>query len=297
MRTAAIAVAIALASAAASAHAAAPAPAEDAFKETRIGWNKPAEPFKIIGSVYYVGTAGLGIYLIVTPQGDILIDGGLPESALLVEKNIAALGFKLSDIKILLNSHAHFDHAGGLAEMKRATGAKLYISAPDMPIVERGRITFGPSATDPFPPAKVDHILKDGEIVRLGDAVLTAHLTPGHTPGCTTWTMPVTEDGTAHTIVFYCSTTVAGNPLVGNTEYPAIAADYRKSFAVLKTLKADVFLAPHASFYDAQGKHARQKPGAPNPFVDADEFQNFVAASEKDFETELAKQSANPPPK
>lgn len=266
--------------------------AETPFAQTRIAWNKPQAPFRIIGNVYYVGTADLGIYLIVTPKGDILTDGGLPESVPQIENNIRALGFKLRDIKIMLNSHAHFDHAGGLAALKRATGAKLYVSGPDKIIDERGYITFGPSAPLHFPPVKVDHVVRDGERLHFGGMTLTAHLTPGHTPGCTTWTMPVRENGVEHKIVFYCSTTVAGNPLVGNRVHPQIAEEYRASFAKLKTLKADVFLAPHASMYDAQAKAARAKPGAPNPFVDPGEFQRYVAQSEKDFETELARQRA-----
>ena len=145
-----------------------PARAADPFSQTRIAWNQPHIPFHVIGNVYYVGTAGVSAFLIRTPAGDILTDGGLPESAPLIEKNIQALGVKLSDVKILLNSHAHFDHAGGLAALKRATGAKLYASAADKPFLEAGRITFGPSAGDPFPPVKVDHVVRDGETVSLG---------------------------------------------------------------------------------------------------------------------------------
>lgn len=265
-------------------------------------WSKPVAPFRIVANIYYVGTAELAAYLIRTPDGDILIDATLAENAKLVESNIANLGVPLPAVKILLNSHAHFDHAGGLAEIKRDSGAELYASAPDTPILEKGRIAFGPSASIPFPPVHVDHIIEDGARVTLGGTVLTAHLTPGHTPGCTSWTMPVTEAGKRHNVIFYCSTTVAGNPLVGNTAYPQIASDYERSFAVLKTIEADVFLAPHASFYDPQIKLAGRKPGAPNPFVDAGELQRFVAASKRAFEEELAKEKTaarprvTPPP-
>jgi len=253
-------------------------------------WSRPVAPFHIIGNIYYVGTEDIGIYLITTPDGDILIDGGLAKTVPLIEQNIAKLGFKISDVKILLNSHAHFDHASGLAQLKRDSGAKFYASAADAPILERGYITFGPSANYHFPPVKADHIVKDGEQVSLGGAVLTAHLTPGHTPGCTSWTMPVKESGVTHNAIFYCSTSVADNPLVDNPQYPTIASDYRASFAKLRAIDADVFLAPHALFFHPQEKLAKVKPGAPNPFVDPGELHRFVDESERNFDEELAKQ-------
>ena len=262
------------------------------FAKARAAWNRPQKPFRIIGNIYYVGTQELAVYLIRTPDGDILIDGGLPEGAALVERNIESLGVPLSAIRILLNSHAHFDHAGGLARIKRDSGAKLYASAGDTPILESGHIDFGPSKVIDFPPVHVDHVVNDGEQVSLGGTVLTAHLTPGHTPGCTSWTLTVSEAGKRCTVIDYCSTTVAGNPLVGNTAFPQIVSDYEHSFAVLKRIKAGVFLAPHASFYDPQKKLAGWRPGAPNPFVDPGELQRFVAASHKAFEKELAKQTA-----
>lgn len=263
-----------------------------ATAEIPAEWTKPVAPFHVIGNIYYVGTADLAAYLIHTDDGDILIDGTLKQNVPLIERNIATLGFKVSNIKIMLNSHAHYDHAAGLAALKHDSGATLYASAADAPILESGKISFGPTASDPFPPVKVDRIVKDGETVALGGTKLTAHLTPGHTPGCTSWTMPVSEDGAAHTAIFYCSTSVAGNPLVNNKAYPQIASDYEASFAELKTIKADVFLAPHAQFYHPQEKLRLRKKGAPNPFVDPGELQRFVAASQRDFEAEFAKQKA-----
>ena len=267
-------------------------PQADPFGQTRADWNRPHQPFRVIGNVYYVGTAGVSAFLIRTPAGDILTDGGLPESAPLIEKNIQALGVKLSDIKILLNSHAHFDHAGGLAELKRATGARLYASAADKAFLETGRITFGPSVADPFPPVKVDQVVKDGETVSLGGATLTAHLTPGHTPGCTSWTLPVTEAGHTYQVMFFCSITVAGNPLTGTPAYPNIAQDYRNSLARLKGVHVDVFLAPHGAQFGMDAKLQRMKVGAANPFVDPEEFQHYLAAARKDYDAELARQFA-----
>jgi metallo-beta-lactamase class B len=265
-------------------------PKEKPFAKDRIEWNKPQKPFPVIGNIYYVGMAGVSAFLIVTPEGDILTDGALPESAPFVEKNIAALGFKLSDIKILLNSHAHFDHSGGLAQLKRDSGARLYASAPDTPILESGHIGFGPAAEVDSVPVHVDHVVKDGGRVSLGGVTLTAHVIPGHTPGCTTWTMSLTDKGVRHHVMFFCSISAGGYPLAGKGSLPHLAGSFRASFAKLKTMDADVFLAAHGGQFHLADKLAKLKPGAPNPFIDAGEFHRFLAQAEKDFDTEFAKQ-------
>lgn len=276
-----------------------PVQAADSFARQRVEWNKPMKPFHLIDNIYYVGTAGVSSFLIFTLQGFILTDGGLPESAKQIEANIKTLGFDIKDVKIILNSHAHFDHAGGLAKLKRDSGAHLIASAADKPILERGRIGFGPSATDPFPPVKVDRAVKDGDTVDLGGVTLTAHVTPGHTPGCTNWTMPIVSGGQEHTVIFFCSITVAGNPLVNNKAYPAIADDYKASFARLKKIDADIFLAPHGEQFGLAKKAAtladnekKKVANAPNPFIDKTEFHRAVGAMEKDFNEQLAKQQA-----
>lgn len=256
-------------------------------------WTAPTEPFKIADNLYYVGTEGLSSFLITTPQGHILIDGAMPSSAGPIEASIAKLGFKPADVKILLNTHAHFDHAGGLAELKKDTGAKLAASAPDKAALESG--TY-PGSEDvkafDFPPVKVDRVLKDGEQVALGGFALTAHITPGHTAGCTTWTFPVTMAGAKHQAVLYCSTSVAANRLVSakGPQYPGIVTDYRRAFAKLKTIKADVLLAPHGEQFDMAAKRAKLSAGGPNPFVDPGELGRTIARSEADFEIQLAKQ-------
>ena len=255
-------------------------------------WTTPQKPFRIIGNTYYVGTEDLAVYLIASPKGDVLIDGALVETVPQIEKNIAALGFKLSDIKLILNTHAHYDHAAGLARLKKDTGAKFDASAADKPILETGTITFGPTASTHYPPVKVDHVVKDGETLSAGDIRLTAHLTPGHTPGCTSWTWNETEGGKTYKVIDICSVSVAGNPLVNNKAYPRIVDDYRASIARLKAMQADVFLAPHAQFYDPQGKEASRKPGGPNPFVDPTALQSFMTKAKAAFETELARQEA-----
>ena len=266
------------------------------FAKERIGWNKPFQPFHVIGNIYYVGMAGVSAFLIVTPKGDILTDGGLPESAPFIEQHIKALGFKLSDVKILLNSHAHFDHSGGLAKLKADTGAKLYASAEDKPFLESGHITFGPASQLDTTPVKVDHVVADGETVSLGDTTLTANITPGHTKGCTTWTMPVKDGAVTRKVMFFCSITVAGNPLTGTRAYPGIAEDYEYSFAKLAGMDGDVFLAPHGEQFDLDAKVAKMKAGGPSPFVDPSEFHRRLAKLKTDFEKELAKETGKKSP-
>jgi metallo-beta-lactamase class B len=268
--------------------AAAQPPGDPVFSQTRIGWNQPVKPFRIIGNLYYVGMAGVSAFLITTPQGHILTDGGLPESAAPIAANIKALGFDIKDVKILLNSHAHFDHSGGLARLKAESGARFYASAADRPILESGHIGWGPAAQVDAPPVHVDRAFNEGDSFSLGGVTLTAHITPAHTPGCTTWTAKLADKD----VMFFCSISVAGNPLVGNTGYPDIVAQYRAGFAKLEKMKADIFLAPHGDQFGMKDKLARVKPGAPNPFVDPGELPRFLAGQKAAFETELARQQA-----
>jgi metallo-beta-lactamase class B len=241
-------------------------------------------PFRIIGNIYYVGVSGISSFLITTPAGDILLDGGLPESAHLIERNIAALGFHLNDVKYLLNSHAHFDHAGGLAELKRLSGAQLIASKADSRTVNAG----GPS----MPAVSVDRTIGDNGTVQLGGTTLTAHLTPGHTPGCTTWTVTAAENGRNYRVVFFCSTSVAGNHLVNNRQYPQIVSDYEHSFAVLRQMPCDVFLGAHGEFFHLDEKRALLGKGGPNPFINPAEFRAYIDESQRDFERELKRQDA-----
>jgi metallo-beta-lactamase class B len=278
--------------------AASPAFAQaDPFARARIEWNKPQKPFRVIDNIYYVGTAGVSAWLIFTLQGFILIDGGLPESVPQIEDNIKTLGFDIKDVKLLLNSHAHFDHAGGLARLKRDSGARLVASEGDKPILERGRVTFGPSAANPFPRVTVDRVIKDGDTAMLGGVVLTAVVTPGHSPGCTNWTMPAVEGTTDHNVIFYCSQTTGGNPLVDNKVHTTIAEDYKTSFARLKKIEADVLLAAHGDQMGLAKKIATMEENtknkvvnAPNPFVVKGELLRVVAAQERAFDAELKKQ-------
>lgn len=255
-------------------------------------WNAPYAPFNIIGSIHYVGTAGVSAFLITTPKGHILIDGVLAQSVPQIVSNIRALGFDIRDVKYLLNSHAHIDHAGGLAGLQRISGAMMVASAADRKTLEAGRIGFGPSASMSFPPIRVDRIVGDRDAVKLGGVTLTAHMTPGHTQGCTSWSMPVKgADGKSHTAFFHCSATVAGQSLVPES-WPGMIAAYRATFAKVRRLSADVFLGNHNNFFDLEAKRARQVAGNANAFVDQGEIQRFNAEMERAFEAELVRQRA-----
>ena len=255
-------------------------------------WNRPVEPFRIIGNIYYVGGADLTSYLIETPRGLILLDGGTASLAPTIQKNIEQLGFKAADIHILLNSHAHTDHAGGLMYFKHLSGARMIASEGDRPLLERWAHDpqFGDRAG--FPAVVVDQIIHDGEIVELGGVKLRAVLTAGHTPGCTTWTMTANEGGRKYDVVFLCSISApSGYRLVNNKAYPQIVSDYEHSFVRLKQLPCDIFLGSHGTFFHLKEKNARLKAGArPNPFIDPDGYRWFVAASEREFHQLLQEQ-------
>jgi metallo-beta-lactamase class B len=251
--------------------------------QERSDWNKPVKPFRVIGNIYYVGVHGVSSFLITTPQGSILLDGGFPETAPIIEKNIAGLGFSITSVKYLLNSHAHYDHAGGLAALKRDSGAQLVASRADAPILIAGH------GAD-FPPVKVDRYIDDGATVQLGGVTITAVLTPGHTKGSTTWTMPVVENGKTYNAVFYCSTSVV-EKLVKNPDYPGIVSDYQKSFIKLLNMPCDVFLGPHPSFFHIDEKLAKLTQGGPNPFINPTEMHAYVEQSEAAFAKEWKRQT------
>lgn len=255
-------------------------------------WNQPVEPFRIVGNIYYVGASDVASYLITTPKGHILIDGGFVETAPMIRDSIRRLGFKVEDVKILLNSHAHFDHAAGLAQLKQWSGAQFIASHADgeqTAVGGKSDFMWGDRVT--FPPVKPDRFIADRESVTLGDTVMTAHLTPGHTKGCTTWTTTVEENGRRYNVLFLCSVSAPGYKLVNNPKYPNIVDDYSHSFAYLKTLPCDVFLGPHASFFHMKEKRAEQKTEpAHNPFINPQEFQAFLGNAQREFEAELKKQ-------
>jgi metallo-beta-lactamase class B len=259
-------------------------------------WTTPIAPFRIAGNLYYVGSRDLASYLIVTPDGDILINSSLTDSVPLIRRSVEKLGFRFKDIKILLLSHAHWDHDSGSAEVIRETGAKYMVMDGDAAVVESGGATDFAYASSPYPKAKVDRVLHDGDQVRIGGAVLTAHKTAGHTRGCTTWTLAVLEGGRRLNVVIVGSWNVnPGFRLVDRpgqpASYPSMAADYRRTFAVLKALPCDVFLGAHGAYFGMLEKLERIKSGATeNVWVDPAGYQAAVAEREQAFETELKKQ-------
>jgi metallo-beta-lactamase class B len=259
-------------------------------------WTNPFPPYRILGNIYYVGSQGLAAYLITTPQGNILINSNLEKSVPMIQGSIEKLGFRFSETKILLISHAHWDHCSGSAAIKELTGAKYMVMDADVPEIEaggKGNFQYGDVPTSRYQPTKVDRVLHDGDEVRLGGTVLVAHLTPGHTKGTTTWTMKVADDGKPYNVVIVGSPNVnPGYKLVNNSLYPQIASDYDRMFRVLKSLPCDVFLGAHGNYYGMEAKYARMKPGEPNPFIDPEGYKSYVAEREQTFRAELAKQMA-----
>jgi metallo-beta-lactamase class B len=265
------------------------APAGGGAAAAAAAMKSPFPPFHMIGNIYYVGSAGLSCYLINTPRGNILLDTGYPDMAPQIEGNIEKLGFKLKDTKLLINSHAHIDHGGGMAAIKAATGGKLVVMAEDAPFFESGGhndVLF--ADRNLFPAVKVDRIIHDGDQVKLGGVTLTAHLTPGHTPGNTTWTMVTKDkDGKSYNVVFFGIVTPFPNTnLKGTPAYPAMGTDWAKTMQVIPTLKCDVFLGSNSSFYDMEKKHqeAMSDPNAPNPFIDPTGCKAFVDRGEATYQ-------------
>ena len=258
------------------------------------GWNDPFPAHKIMDNFYYVGTKELASFLIATPRGLILMNSDYEASVPVIKKNVEDLGFKFSDIKILLISHAHYDHAAGSARILQMTHAKYMVMDGDVSVIESGGKTdfnYAKSADMYFPPAKVDRVLHDGDEVRLGGVVLVAHKTPGHTKGCTTWTMTAVDKGKSYHVVIVGSPNVnPGYKLVNNKTYPQIAQDYETTFRMLKALPCDVFLGAHGGYYDMIEKYGRVKDGAENPFIDPAGYKAYVADREQAFENELKKQ-------
>jgi metallo-beta-lactamase class B len=259
-------------------------------------WSEPFPPHRMIGNIYYVGSRGLASYLITTSAGDILINSNLKTSVPLIRESIEKLSFHFSDVKILLISHAHFDHDAGSAEIKKLTGAKYMVMDGDVSIVESGGKTdfqYGHDSSLWYPATKVDRVLHDGDQVTIGDTVLTAHKTAGHTPGCTTWSLRVTEARHPYDVVIVGSPNVnPGYKLVNNSRYPEIADDYTRGFRVLRSLPCDVFLGAHGGYYDMEAKYARLNAGGANPYIDPKGYQDYVSDREQAFLAELKKQTA-----
>ena len=268
------------------------------WKKVFDAWKAPCDPFRIASNVYYVGASGVSSFLMTTREGHVLIDTGFEETVGVIRTNIARLGFRFEDVKLLLASHAHVDHVGGHGMMKELIGVKIVMSEADGALLASGGTKdIGPTASDQmmaYRPARADRIVRDGDTVSLGGVTLTCHLTPGHTRGATTWTLPVEADGKRLNVVFFSSLTLLdGTRLRGNPSYPTLVEDYRATFAKLRALPCDIFLAPHAGMFGMADKAARAAQGErPNPFIDRTSLLKAVTAAETAVNAQLAKETS-----
>ena len=259
------------------------ATARMAAQDPHAAFNKPFPPFKVMDNIYFVGTEDLGSFLITTPAGHILINSDFESTVPQIRASVEKLGFKFTDIKILLGSHAHGDHMEGDALVKELTGAQVVVMDQDVPALSR--------MTPQGKPHPMDRVIHDGEEVKLGGVTLVAHLTPGHTKGCTTWTLKAQDKGKGYNVVILGSIGVnPGYILVNNKDYPQIADDYVRGFTVLRALPCDVFLASHSRFYGMPEKYAKLKEGGLNPFIDPAGYRAHLDLQEKNFKEKLAEQ-------
>jgi metallo-beta-lactamase class B len=257
-------------------------------------WTHQHAPFRIVGNLYYVGSDDLAAYLVSTPDGLILINSNLASSPDQIQRSVEQLGFNFRNVKILLISHAHYDHCAGSAEIIKRTGAKYYVMDADVPVVESGGkedFAYGNNRSMQFPPVHVDRALHDGEKLSLGGTELTAHLTAGHTKGTTTWTLDEKENGQILHVVIVGSPNVNDSyRLVGNQKYPQIAEDLKRQFVVLKNLPCDIFLGSHGGYFGLESKYARWKAGDKKAFIDPAGYQAYIADREQAFESALKSQ-------
>ena len=252
-------------------------------------WYEPFPAHKVVGNVYYVGSKDLATYLITTPEGHILINSGFERTVPLIQKSVESLGFKMTDVKILLASHAHSDHVAGHALLQKVTGAKVYVMRGDDQVIASGGKGQYLYTTSRWDPCKVDRVLEDRDEVKLGGVTLVARLTPGHTRGCTTWTWRVEDGGKKYDVVVIGSPNVnPGFQLVNNKDYPEIAADFAKTFEVLKSLPCDVFLGAHGGYYGMVERYDLLKKGQANAFVNPEGYKEYVALKERAFRKTLA---------
>jgi metallo-beta-lactamase class B len=260
------------------------APQPPAHLLQQVKWTDPAEPFHVAGPIYYVGPQGLGVWLFVTKDGDILFNTGLPGSGPMIADSIRKLGFDPKDIKILIEGHAHADHVGGHAYIKKLSGAKLEVMEGDVWAIEHG---------GKFTPVKVDRVLHDGDKITLGEVTLTALHTPGHTKGATTYVTTVEDGGKSYLVVFPDGGGInPGYRLIKQPTYPGIAGDYRETLKRLAGLKPDIWLAAHAEFFGLYEKEALAKTEGVEAWVDPDGYRSFIALQQRVFDEEIARETA-----
>jgi len=254
-----------------------------------LKWEEPAEPIKIVGPLYFVGTKGLGVFLFTTSEGHILMNTGMPSSGPMIVESIRKLGFKPEDVRIMINGHAHIDHAGAFAYFKKQFGARLAVMKDDVAAMESGdKDDFKYANGFVYPPVKVDRVLRDGDTIKMGDVLLTAYHTPGHTRGATTWIGNIVVDGKAYVVAFPDGAGFnPGYRLAKNPSYPGIADDYRRTHHMLEMLKPDIWLAQHNEYYDFEDKRQRAQTEGVNAWMDAEGYRRFVAEKKRAFEDQV----------
>ena len=260
-----------------------------ALAKKALKWEEPDEPVRIVGPVYFVGTKGLGVFLFATAEGHVLMNTGMPSSGPMIVESIKKLGFKPEDIKVMINGHAHIDHAGAFAYLKELTGAKLAVMKDDVAAMESGDLGDFKYANDfVYPAVKVDRVLRDGDTIRMGDVLLTAYHTPGHTRGATTWIANLTVDGKAYVVAFPDGAGFnPGYRLAKNPSYPGIAEDYRRTHHMMEMLKPDIWLAQHNEYYDLAGKRQRAAKEGVAAWIDPEGYRRFVAGKKRAFENKV----------
>ncbi|MCM3878550.1 MAG: subclass B3 metallo-beta-lactamase [Vicinamibacterales bacterium] len=254
-----------------------------------LKWEEPAEPVRIAGPIYFVGTWGLGSFLFTTSEGHILMNTGMPSSGPMIVASIRKLGLKPEDIKLMINGHAHIDHAGALSFFKSQFGAQLAVMKDDVAAMESGdRDDFKYANDFVYPGLKVDRILRDGDTIKMGEVLLTAYHTPGHTRGATTWVANVIVDGKPYVVAFPDGAGFnPGYRLVRNPIYPGIAEDYRRTHHLLEMLKPDIWLAQHNEYYDLEGKRERAKTEGLKAWIDPEGYRRFIAEKKRAFEDQV----------
>lgn len=254
-----------------------------------LKWEEPAEPVRIVGPIYFVGTKGLGVFLFTTSEGHILMNTGMPSSGPMIVDSIRKLGFKPEDVKLMINGHAHADHAGAFAWLKAQYGGELAVMKDDVAAMESGDANDFKYANDlTYPAAKVDRVLRDGDSIKMGDVLLTAYHTPGHTRGATTWVANLVVDGKSYVVVFPDGAGFnPGYRLAKDPSYPGIADDYRRTHHALEMLKPDIWLAQHNEYYDLEGKRERAKTEGVKAWIDPEGYRRFIVGKKRAFEDEV----------
>lgn len=274
-----------------------PAPDRAWIKRLFDSWRAPTPPRHLIGNIHYVGAVGVSSFLITTPAGHFLLDTGFEDTVPIIQRGVEQLGFRLTDIKFILSSHAHIDHVGGHAAMKKLTGAQVVASAADARTLQSGGADDfipWPQDTILYAPVTVDRSVADGERLTLGGVTLTARVTPGHTRGATTWTMEVDDAGVKRAVAFFSSASInAGTRLLDNPRYPGFVGEFERAFATLRALPCEIFFAPHGGQFAMMEKFARLERGEkPSPFVDPAGWKKLIATAEKAFRDQLAVERA-----